>query len=427
MIRSITRMRSINFLKKGSINVSLYIARRYLKTKRKKNVINLITRISVIGIAVITMALIVLLSAFNGIEEMITRLYSEFDPDLTLRLKEGKSFNQDRVSKDYVLKIDGVEHVAFGFEEEVILKHEDKWANATLIGVDSSFLAITQMEDHMVDGAPVLQRDGESFALIGASLLDRLDGFIPSNVGHESIFFYAPKKKIKLSPGKNPFYMKMFKLSGRYNFNREVNAETVVLPMKAVRDLMEQSDKVTVLFVDVKDGMLESVKSSLSAKFGSEFDVRSNFEKNELIFKTSRSEKLIVILILGFIFILAAFNLVASLIMLFVEKKNDVRTLISIGADKQLIFRIFFLEGILISFKGILIGGVLGYGISLLQLKFGLLTMPNTGGEVFPVSLSLRDGLIIFGLVGSLSFIFSYFPVKYLVRNALNDIRSATA
>lgn len=388
--------------------------------------INLITRISVVGIAVITAALVILLSAFNGIEEMIAKLYSEFDPDLTMRVKVGKTFDQHRLPSDVVAGINGVENYAFGFEEEVILKHEDKWANATLIGVDSSFLEISGMSEHMVDGSPDLWVKDDPAAIIGASLLDKIDGFIPVNVGYESIVFYAPKKKIKLGPGKNPFYMKMFKVTGRYNFNREVNASTVLLPLTAAQELMSQPNRATVLYVDVEDGMLEDVRAALNEKFGTDFIVRSNFEKNELIFKTSKSEKLIVILILGFIFVLAAFNLVASLIMLFVEKRNDIRTLVSIGADKSVIFRIFFFEGMLIAAKGVLIGGLLGYGIAYAQIQFGMLTMPNTGGEVFPVALSLRDGFTVFGLVGGLSFIFSYFPVKYLVRNNLDSATRAS-
>lgn len=385
--------------------------------------INLITRISVIGISVITAALIILLSAFNGIEEMITRLYSEFDPDLSVRVNEGKSFDLSRIDTTAVSKIDGVVNYSFALEEEVILKHETKWTNATLIGVDDRFLSIVHMDSHLLEGVPELYIDNKPAALIGASLLDKLDGFIPANVGHESLIFYAPKKKIKLGLGKSPFYQGVFKLSGRYNFNREVNASTVLMPLSEVQEFIAQPKRASVLFVDVDSGSLDAAKDELKKLIGNAFTVKTNFEKNELIFKTSRSEKVIVILILVFIFILAAFNLIASLIMLFVEKKTDVATLHTIGADQRTIFKIFFYEGLLISGKGIIIGGVLGYAICMLQINFSLLTMPNTGGEVFPVALSLGDGLLIFSLVGVLSFLFSYFPVKYLVRNGSGNVR----
>jgi lipoprotein-releasing system permease protein len=381
----------------------------------------LITRISVIGITAITAALVILLSAFNGIEEMITKLYSEFDPDLSIRIVKGKSFDESRINFIHLSEVDGVERIAKGAEEEVILKHEDKWANATLLGVDSNFLSITKMEEHIIEGKGDLLVKNEPAALIGASLLDKLEGFIPANVGHESLIFYAPKRKIKIGPGKNPFFMQSFKLNGRYNFNREVNASTVILPLEAVQKFTEGHARLTVVFVDVRNGKLRSVQEEIQNFLGSDFSVKSNLEKNELIFKTSKSEKLIVILILVFIFILAAFNLVASLIMLFVEKKNDMNTLFNMGADRSLIFRIFFIEGLLIAFKGILLGALIGYGVCFLQIQFGLLTMPNTGGEVFPMALSFKDGLLIFALVTVLSIIFSYFPVKYLVKNSLTN------
>lgn len=384
--------------------------------------INLITRISIVGITAITAALIILLSAFNGIEEMITKLYSEFDPDLNVRITKGKTFEASRIDLEQLYKIRGVERVAPAIEEEVILKHEDKWANATLFGVDSQFLSITNMKGHLLEGDAKLYADNEPAAIIGASLLDKLDAFIPSNVGHETLIFYAPKKRIRIAPGKNPFFMKPFKVNGRYNFNREVNASTVLLPIDAVREFTGSEGRLSVVFIDVEKGQLYFVQEEVKRILGPQFKVQSNLEKNELIFKTSKSEKMIVILILTFIFILAAFNLVASLIMLFVEKKNDMQTLISMGADHKLIFRIFFLEGLLVAAKGIIFGGLIGYAICIAQIQFGLLTMPNTGGEEFPMAISVRDGAIIFALVSSLSVLFSYFPVKYLVKNTLHRV-----
>jgi len=165
------------------------------------------------------------------------------------------------------------------------------------------------------------------------------------------------------------------------------------------------------------------VKAEIRQLLGKDFEVRTNYEKNELIYKTSKSEKVIVLIILLFIFILAAFNLIASLTMLFVEKKDNVQTMIAFGADRKTVFNIFFLEGILISGKGILIGLILGYGICLIQLKSALLTMPNSGGEPFPIDISFNDGLLIVFLVATLSFLFSYFPIRFLLRRNFGHLR----
>lgn len=382
----------------------------------------MITRISVVGIAMITAALIILLSAFNGIEKMIEQLYSEYDSDITIRIVEGKTFNNNRIDIEKLKSLPEIERISRSIEEVVILKHENKWVNANVIGVDSSFLAMSKMDEHMVNGKPILELNGRRFGIIGASLLDKLDGFIPENVGHESIICYLPKNDIKIRPGKNPFQMNVIQLSGRMNFNREVNEESIVVPIELAEELIGKKNQISAIYIDAKKGVdNEELKSKLKESIGKEFTVKTNYEKNELIFKTSKSEKIIVFIILIFIFILAAFNLVASLTMLFVEKLNDVITLKSFGATQNLIFRIFFIEGLLISFKGILFGALLGYAVCFAQVYGKLITMPNSNGEPFPVVISASDALLILGLVGVLSIIFSYLPVKYLIRKNLGN------
>lgn len=369
-----------------------------------------------IGIAAITAALIVLLSAFNGIEKMIEELYSEYDTDITIRPKQGKTFNEQRIELSKILALDEVDDVCRVVEEVVILKHEKKWVNANLIGVDPSFLSITNMENHMVDGDPVLGKDGDDMAIIGATLLDKLDGYVPENIGYESVVCYVPKRKIKIRFGKNPFKTKVVKIAGRMNYNRDVNAQNFIVPLSLSREMLDYDSQLSALYVDVDPRESnESVKEKIQDLIGDDFVVKTNFEKNELIYKTSKSEKLIVLFILLFIFVLAAFNLVASLTMLFVEKLDNIRTMQSYGASKGFIFNIFFFEGLLISGKGILFGALFGYLVCWLQLQFGLLTMPNSGGQAFPIGISPADGVIIIGSVLVLSLLFSYFPVKYLI------------
>lgn len=378
--------------------------------------INLITRISVVGIAVITAALIILLSAFNGIEKMIEELYSEFDTDITIRAKVGKTFNERQLDFEKMKAIDGVYNYSRAVEEVVILKHEKKWVNAKMIGVDSSFLAITNMSSHIIDGKPMLSKYDVDYGVIGAGLLDKLNGYIPENVGHESVVCYVPKRKIKIGFGKNPFKMNNLRISGRMNFNREVNQENIIVPLSFAKEMMEYNDQISAIYIDVDPNYSnESVRDQIKKFVGNEFVVKTNFEKNELIYKTSRSEKVIVLVILLFIFVLAAFNLVASLTMLFVEKLDNISTMQSYGANKKFIFNIFFLEGLLISGKGILYGAFFGYLICFLQLQFSLLTMPNSAGEAFPIALSFMDGVLILGSVSLLSILFSYFPVKFLI------------
>lgn len=373
-----------------------------------------------IGIAAITAALIILLSAFNGIEMMIDRLYSEFDSEITIRPVQGKTFNENRIDGDGILAIPGVIRYSRAVEEVVILKHEKKWVNANLIGVDSSFLLMTNMKNHMVDGGAFLKLEEEDFGLIGATLLDKLGGFIPQNLGFETLTCYVPKRDMKIRFGKNPFKTQLLKISGRINYNREVNAQQLIVPLSMSKKLMEYDNQISAFYLQCDENKdREAIKQEVQNYVGKDFIIKTNYEKNELVYKTSKSEKIIVLIILLFIFILAAFNLVASLTMLFVEKLDNIKTMISYGANSRFIFKIFFFEGLLISGKGILIGAVLGYLVCILQINFELITMPNSGGEAFPMKLSFFDGTLILTLVVLLSILFSYLPVKFLIHNNL--------
>lgn len=383
----------------------------------------MITRISVVGISVITAALVILLSAFNGIESMVEKLYSEFDSDITIRSSKGKTFNENQIDFKKLESISGIQNHSKAVEEVVVLKHEKKWVNAHLVGVDPNFLTMTQMNDHMVDGYPMFKENGEDFAIIGASLLDNLGGYIPENGGYETLLFYIPKRNAKVRLGSNPFNSTDVKLAGRMNFNREVNSDIVLLPIDFAKELLDYETDITAIYVDVqKDVSNDVVKQKIIDLLGNDFEVKTNYEKNELIYKTSKSEKIIVLFILIFIFILAAFNLVASLTMLFIEKMDNIKTMISFGASRKFVFNIFFFEGLMISLKGIVIGLLLGYSICSVQIFGKVIEMPNSMGEAFPMSISIFDGVLIVFLVSILSLLASYLPVKYLIKKNFDKI-----
>ena len=378
-----------------------------------------ITRVSVIGIAVITAALVILIAAFNGIERMVENLYSAYDAPITIRSTQGKTFLENTIDMRAISSVPGVKNVNRAVEEIVILKKQKKWVNAHLVGVDASYLKDCALDKHLVDGIPAFLDDQQATAIIGATLLDKLDGYISELDGKEELLLYTPLREAKIGSRKSPFMIAPLTVVGKMNYNREVNASELLVPLDFARNQLNYTTDLTALFVAVAstaDPM--EIKEALQQQLGSKFEVKTAAEKNELIFKTSRSEKRIVVLILIFIFILAAFNLVASLTMLFIEKKENIQTLIRIGATNQFIFRIFFFEGLLIAAKGIVIGLVLGITICALQLNFAFLAMPNSNGEAFPIAFNWKDGLLILSLVSSLSFAASYLPVWYLIKKA---------
>jgi lipoprotein-releasing system permease protein len=373
--------------------------------------------ISVFGITISTAALVILLSAFNGIEDMVIKLYSDFDPDITIRSAKAKTFNQDFIDLEAIQEISGVKTISRALEEVVILKHEQKWVHAKMLGVDSAFLTMAKVEEHLIDGKPILYDGDQPLAIFGAGLLDKLDGYIPSgDFSREQITFHVPLREGKIRPGRNPLNIRVVGVSSRVNYNREVNYQYVVVPYSLANELLQYDKDITAVFISADQGQkLQALKGRIQDYLGHDFEVKTNFEKNELIFKTSQSERMIVFFILIFIFILSSFNLIASLAMLFVEKKKDISTLYAIGANKRTIFQIFFFEGLMISGRGVLFGLILGYLVAFAQIYFGILEMPNSGGDFFPMKTTWSDAFFITISVSLLGFLASYLPTKYLV------------
>lgn len=399
------------------MNVARFIARRYFKAKKSRNVINLITNISVVGITISTAALVILLSAFNGVEDLVIKLYSDFDPDITIRSSKAKTFNQSFIDVEEIDSLTNVNCVVRALEEVVILKHEEKWVHAKMLGVDPIFIESSKMKEHLVDGEAALFINEQPQAIFGAFLLEKLGAYVSSSdMIEEHVTFNVPLREGKLRPGKRPLNSRKVTVAARMNYNREVNGEYVVIPYDLANELLEYGEDISAYYVDVIDGEdVDKVKGQIQQILGDDFTVKTSYEKNELIFKTSQSERLIVYLILVFIFILSSFNLIASIAMLFVEKKEDIATLFALGADKRTIFNIFFYEGLMIVGRGIIIGLVLGYGISLAQMQFSFITMPGAPGEPFPIKLLFIDGVFILFSVGVLGLIISYLPTKVLV------------
>ncbi len=355
---------------------------------------------------------------------MIERLYSDFDPDITIRSKLAKTFSENEIDFQSIRNTEGVSNVSRAVEEVVVLKHEKKWVNAHLIGVDTNFLSIAHMADHTVYGESKLTKGILPLGICGVGLLDNLNAYSVQNNGYDQLVLYSPKRNISMRFGSNPFHTNILNITAGVNFNKEVNTDKLIVPITFAREALDYDDDITALYVDVKPTCLnEDIKVKLNSKLGTNFEVKTNYEKNELIYQTSKSEKLIVFIILIFIFILASFNLIASLTMLFIEKQNNVRTMISFGANQKTVQSIFVLEGLLIAGKGIVFGLMLGYGVSLLQLKIGFVTLPESGGEAFPMKLKWEDALLICLSVSFLSFIFSYLPVRHLVRRNFGSLR----
>ena len=374
------------------------------------------------GVMVISAALIIVLSSFNGIESMISELYTEFDQGVTITPSKGKTIFETQVPWTKLAKTDGIFRMSKGIEETVILRNEEKWVNATILGVEPQFLEMINIhnKDHLIMGRALLpgnNQEQNDFGLIGAGLANNL-ALRNIKTEPDNIIIYAPKNDLKLKFGKNPFFQTAFNVTGVINYNKETNDAFVVANLSFVKNLLNLEGQITHIYIQPKSTIKnETLKLQIQELIGPNFVVKTNAQKNELIYKTSKSEKLIVLIILLFIFLLAAFNLVASITMIYLEKKDGVSVLKSIGLSKTSIFKVFFLEGVLIAGTGILLGFFLGLGICLAQLKYTIITIPGAGIP-FPVEVKITEILSVLIVLIITATAFSFFTARYLV----NDI-----
>lgn len=348
---------------------------------------------------------------------MVEKLYSVYDAPVSVRSAQGKTFPEDSLLIAKISKVEGVLRVSRAVEEMVILNNEKKRVNAKMTGVDLNFLETCDINHHIVDGYPALIENNVPCGIIGAVLLDNLNGWIPDQGENEQITVYSPLREASIGRLKNPFRTAELPITARMNFNREINESELLVPLEFAQEQLGYGNDITALYIGIAPGANpEEVRDRIAAVAGKSFVCKTAYEKNELIFKTSKTEKKIVIVLLAFIFVLAAFNLVASVNMLYIQKKEDLQTMSHFGADRSLLFRIFFFEGLLISARGILFGLILGIAVCLLQIYGHVLEMPNSAGEPFPMSFHFSDVLLVVFLVGLLSAVFSYLPVRYLIR-----------
>lgn len=347
---------------------------------------------------------------------MVKQLYSDFDASITIRASKGKTFAQTDFPYQK-LKMPEIVGVSKAVEEIVILKHEQKWSNASLYGVEPAFLEMSDMENHLVEGKAKLNDNKLPIALVGAGLMEKLQAYIhDERDDYEYLEVYFPLRDAKMKIGSNPFNNEHIRVGASYNFNREVNLESLVIPLDYAQEKLGYEDDISCIYVRVRNEKdILKVQKKLQNSLGKDWSVKTQFEKNELIYKTSKTEKLFIVYILVFVFIIAAFNLMTALIMSMLEKKKDILTMYSFGATKKMIFNVFFYNGMMVALKGILGGLLIGYAICATQLYFGIIRLPNATNDIFPIQINFIDGLLIFVLVIALSFLATYIPVKYLL------------
>lgn len=398
------------------MKLAFYIARRYLISKKSVNVINLISAISVTGVAVGTMALIVVLSAFNGIDSFIGTMLSSFDPDLKITIAEGKSFLPDEPGLDKVLKLEGVANYAQVVEENALLEYDGRQKYAIVKGVEPGYADFTGIDTVLTDGKFQLEKDSFNYAVIGQGVAFDLSiglSFI------DPIHVYYPKKEQKGPFSlRNAFNQGYLFPAGVFSVQQEIDSKYMLVPIEFARSVFQLEGRLTSVELKLKkDYDAELLKEEARNLLGKRFKVQDRFEQHEFIYKVMSSEKWSSFMILSFILVIASFNLLGSLTMIIIDKKNDIFILESMGASRSLIRRIFLFEGWLISISGAIVGVLLGVALVWAQKNFELLKLPGDGSfaiSAYPVELQLPDVLVTLLIVLAIGFLAAWYPVKQI-------------
>lgn len=365
------------------------------------------------GIAVCVAAMVILLSAFNGIEHMVSKLYTSFDAPITIQHQNRKTFFLSQLDLKKMAKIEGLTFLSKEREELVVVRKKQRWVNATLHAVDPVFFREANVAKHLINGVGSGAFSQPTSVFLGADLFSKLKLGLDSD--QNDVLIYAPKQKLRMRLGSNPFQTKQFFVAGALNYNQELNGTALLCNFDAVTDLFDQQGALTRVNIYVStNANLSKVQADVQKVVGKHFKVQTQFQKNELIYKTSQSERLVVFIILLFVFVLASFNLIAALTMLIHEKQGNLEILKAMGMGATSRFLVFFFEGQLLVFLGVLLGLFLGLLLCWTQQTFGWLIVPGANVP-FPIVYKASDFLSIFLASSILGFLFTYFPVRFLL------------
>ncbi len=400
------------------MNLPLSIARRYLFSRGNRNVINIISGIAATGVAIGSLAMIIVLSAFNGLESLVSDLYTTIDPDIRVSLERGKTLALDTIDFSSIAEDIDVEAAAPVLEETAFLQYGDHQTIVTLRGIPEPYLPYLHLSDFVIEGTHGLSEQGFPRAMMGYGIADNLGLFISD--GYEGVKVYAAKRDAPANAmlPESRFVQKRIVAKGIVALNPEFDFKYFYTPFDFAAELLQHEGRASFIDITLKPGVdAKRFKEELSEKLGDGYDVKTRIELNDVIFKTNATEKWVTFFILSFILVVATFNLIGSLTMLIIDKKKDISLLRSIGQTVKDVQRVFLFEGLLITAVGAALG--VGLGIILVLVQYYIGFFPLQGGlvEYYPVELELSDVLAVLGVVFLIGLIASLIPVRVLLNH----------
>ena len=402
------------------MNLPFFLAKRYLFSKRKKNFINIISWLSVVVVAFITAALIIVLSVFNGLGDLLRTLNNSFDPEIKIEAAEGKTF---LVSDSLLQKVQGVQGVAIVtevMEDYAYLRYQDANQIVTLKGVSETFISQHRIDDAMVAGALVLAKDNIDYAIIGQGIEINLSIDV-TNPLYPLQFYYIKNPNAKSLDVSNLYAQRNIVPGGVFSIVQSFNDNYVLVPLHFVQELMGTGSKRTSLELKLQAGAdMPAVQQQLKRTLGNNFTVLTHEEQHKDLYRLVKMEKLFTFLAFSLLLGIGAINIFFSLMMLALDKKKDISVLAAMGADASLIRKIFVSEGAFIAALGTLSGLALGGALCWLQLKFGIVSMgmETAVTDGYPIKPIASDFVLTLAVVSIITFLISLHPARLAARSA---------
>ena len=409
------------------LNFPFYIARRYLVSRKSHNIINIISGISVIGVAIGAMALIIVLSVFNGFDKLVVSLFSSFNSSIQITPAYGKTFNLGMFPVEKLKRIPGVLHLTDVIEEDALMKYKDNQAIVTIKGVGEAFTKMSGLDTMMAEGNFLLQEGEKDYAILGYGVAGTLNANLQDYLNPVTI--YVPRRDASFSGGfDNAFNSDIIFPSGFFQIQYEYDVRYAILPLRFVKKLLDYGDERTSVEIDLaKNTDQAAIQKEIEAVAGSGFVVKNRYQQQEILYKIMVSEKNYIFMILTLILIIATFNVIGTLSMLILDKKKDIAVLQSMGASQRLIRHIFLLEGILISLIGAILGLTLGAIVCWLQIRFGLVRLGSADSSfvisAYPVNMQLVDFIVVFMTVLAIGILAAWYPVYNIKKVHLGEIK----
>lgn len=405
------------------MNLSLYIAKRYLFSKKRHQVINIISGVAVAGVALAAAAMICTLSVFNGFQSIVAEQFTAMDPDIKVVPAKGKSFYIDTPAIDSVKNIHDIAIASFSVEDKAMVQYGGRQVMVTLKGVDKNFTALTEIEKALYGkGTPVLEDSLNCYAILGGELMYNLNCGI---YFVDPLEIYAPNRGEKINmtvPARNFKKGELYSSGLVFAVNQpRYDANYILTSVGFARDIFRRAaNEATAMEIKLKGGAsVEKVKKSITTILGNDFVVQDRYEQQMDVYKVMQIEKLISYLFLTFILLVACFNIIGSLSMLIIEKRDNMNTLRSFGADNKTISNIFVFEGVMVSLMGAVSGIIFGLLLCFMQQEFGFISTGGGGGFImdsYPVKVMASDVVSVFVTVIITGFVAVWLPVRILTK-----------